>query len=216
MTKTAVNRTLESKLEQIGDSAQPVQTDDIAAVVEAVMQSLSGDVSLAEFRLYQELENLADYIQSAKREIAAIRPDDIRSRDIPMATDELDAVVDATAEATGAILDAAESLERVAASLEEQSGEEVRIIATRIYEACNFQDITGQRITKVVRTLKHIEGKVDALLTAFGELKTAAPATTAPEGAPPPGDDRSLLHGPQLPDEAKRQDEIDAIFANLK
>src|SRR5579863_10359433 len=212
MAKTA-NRGLEHQLEQIDQSAKPVQTEDIAAVVEAVMQSLSGDVSLAEFRLYHEIENLADYIQSAKREIAAIRPDDIRSRDIPMATDELDAVVDATAEATGAILDAAESLERVAASLDERSGEEVRTIATGIYEACNFQDITGQRITKVVRTLKHIESKIDALLTAFGELKSVPTAPAAEETAPPPSDEHNLLHGPQLPDEAKRQDEIDAIFA---
>lgn len=216
MAKTAVDRGLEHRLEQIGQSAKPVQTEDIAAVVEAVMQSLSGDVSLAEFRLYHELENLADYIQSAKREIAALRPDDIRSRDIPMATDELDAVVDATAEATGTILDAAESLERVAASLEEQSGEEVRTIATRIYEACNFQDITGQRITKVVRTLKHIESKIVALLTAFGELKSVTPASVAEAASSPSGDERNLLHGPQLPDAAKGQDEIDAIFANLK
>jgi chemotaxis protein CheZ len=216
MAKPAVNRTIERKLENIIASAPPAPTEDIAAVVEAVMQSLSGDVSLAEFRLYRELEHLADYIQSAKREIAAIRPDDIRHRDIPMATDELDAVVGATAEATGTILDAAESLECIAASIGEPAGEEVRTIATRIYEACNFQDITGQRITKVVRTLKHIEGKIDALLTAFGELKSTPTVVPAPEEVLPPGDDRNLLHGPQLPEEAKRQDEIDAIFANLK
>ncbi|HUK08662.1 MAG TPA: protein phosphatase CheZ [Stellaceae bacterium] len=214
MAKSAANRALEHKLEQIGGSAPGLQPEDIATVVEAVMQSLSGDVSLAEFRLYRELENLADYIQSAKREIAAIRPDDIRHRDIPMATDELDAVVGATADATGAILDAAELLEGMADSI--GGGEEVRAIATRIYEACNFQDITGQRITKVVRTLKHIEAKIDALLTTFGELKSAAPSSPEPREALPPDDERNLLHGPQLPDEAKRQDEIDAIFANLK
>jgi chemotaxis protein CheZ len=216
MAKPAGNRTIERRLGQIIASAPPAPTEDIAAVVEAVMQTLSGDVSLAEFRLYRELEHLADYIQTAKREISAIRPDEIRHRDIPMATDELDAVVGATAEATGTILDAAESLERIAASIAEPVGEEVSTIATRIYEACNFQDITGQRITKVVRTLKHIEGKIDALLTAFGELKSVAPAAPSPEEVLPPGDERSVLHGPQLPEEAKRQDEIDAIFANLK
>ncbi len=40
---------------------------------------------------------------------------------------------------------------------------------TQVYEACNFQDITGQRITKVVNTLKHIEEKVEALVSAFGD-----------------------------------------------
>jgi len=212
MAKQSEPSALTRKLEAAAAQAIPPETADIAAVVEAVMKSLAGDVSLLEVQLYRELERLADYIQSAKREIAAIRPDDIRSRDIPMATDELDAVVGATAEATGAILDAAEALERMADAMPE--GEKVREIATRIYEACNFQDVTGQRITKVVRTLKHIEEKIDALLTAFGDGFKSAPA---PIGESlPPGDERRLLHGPQLPEEANKQDEIDAIFARTK
>jgi len=215
MPRLAQNRALQRKLDELGAAMKPVETADIAAVVEAVMQTLSGDVSPAEFHLYRELEQLADYIQSAKREIAAIRPDEIRSHHIPMATDELDAVVGATAEATGTILDAAESLERMAETLDGSAGEEVRGIATRIYEACNFQDITGQRITKVVRTLKHIESKIEALLCAFGDLKPPAEAEPATE-APALSEDSRLLHGPQLPEDANRQDEIDAIFANLK
>ena len=203
---------LRRKLETAAAQANPAEPADIAGVVEAVMNNLSGDVSLAEVQLYRELQRLADYIQSAKREIAALRPEDIRSRDIPSATDELDAVIGATADATGAILDAAEALERMAETMPE--GDRVREVATRIYEACNFQDVTGQRITKVVRTLKHIENKIDALLSAFGDgLKGGA---TAAEETVPSDDDRRLLHGPQLPEEANRQDEIDAIFANTK
>ena len=211
--EAALKRTLETL-----DTSTVASTADIAAVVEAVMKSLSGDVSLTEFKLYQELQKLADYIQSAKREIAAIRPDEIRATHIPMATDELDAVVGATAEATGVILDSAESLEKVAGTVPAEPGEEIRNIATRIYEACNFQDVTGQRITKVVRALKHIEEKIDALLYAFGDgIKAPAAPAAAPEpAAPAPGDDSHLLHGPQLPQEANKQDDIDAILANLK
>jgi chemotaxis protein CheZ len=215
MTKeAAIKRTLET----IDPAEAQVSTADIAAVVEAVMKSLSGDVSVAEFKLYHELQKLADYIQSAKREIAAIRPDEIRATHIPMATDELDAVVGATAEATGVILDSAEHLETVAGKLEPAAAEEVRNLATKIFEACNFQDVTGQRITKVVRALKHIEDKIDALLSAFGEgVKAPAEATPAPEPAPAAaGDDSHLLHGPALPQEANKQDDIDAILANLK
>jgi chemotaxis protein CheZ len=197
-----------------GTDARQTDPADIAAVVEAVMKTLSGDVSLAEFQLYHELQRLADYIQSAKREIAAIRPDEIRAHHIPMATDELDAVVGATAKATGEILDAAETLERMAGTMAAPTGDEVRNVATRIYESCNFQDITGQRITKVVRTLKHIEDKIDALLSAFGEgIKAVAPPA---EEVLPPGDERNLLHGPQMPAAANKQDDIDAILANLK
>ncbi len=218
MTKMTKEAAIKRTLETIDPAEAQVSTADIAAVVEAVMKSLSGDVSVAEFKLYHELQKLADYIQSAKREIAAIRPDEIRATHIPMATDELDAVVGATAEATGVILDSAEHLETVAGKLEPAAAEEVRNLATKIFEACNFQDVTGQRITKVVRALKHIEDKIDALLSAFGEgVKAPAEATPAPEPAPAAaGDDSHLLHGPALPQEANKQDDIDAILANLK
>ncbi len=216
MTKMTKEAALKRTLETIDTSHTNASTADIAAVVEAVMKSLSGDVSLTEFKLYQELQKLADYIQSAKREIAAIRPDEIRATHIPMATDELDAVVGATAEATGVILDSAEHLEKIAGTVDAAAGEEIRNVATRIYEACNFQDVTGQRITKVVRALKHIEEKIDALLSAFGD-GIKAPAESAPvPSAPAPDDDSALLHGPSLPSEANKQDDIDAILANLK
>ncbi len=215
MSKTTRETALKRTLETLDTGATLADAADIAAVVEAVMKSLSGDVSLTEFKLYHELQKLADYIQSAKREIAAIRPDEIRATHIPMATDELDAVVGATAEATGVILDSAESLERLADAMPAGAGEEIRNIATRIYEACNFQDVTGQRITKVVRALKHIEEKIDALLSAFGEgVKAPAASTEADPAAR--SDERHLLHGPQLPEEANKQDDIDAILASLK
>ena len=211
MTKLTKEAALKRTLETIDASETHASTADIAAVVEAVMRSLSGDVSVAEFQLYHELQKLADYIQSAKREIAAIRPDEICETHIPMATDELDAVVGATAEATGAILDSAEHLEKIAGTLAAPPADEVRNVATRIYEACNFQDITGQRITKVVRALKHIEEKIDALLSAFGDGVKASAAS-----APAPGDESHLLNGPSMPSEANKQDDIDAILANLK
>ena len=189
----------------------PVDAAAIAAVVEAVVASLSGDMSVADLRLYHELEQLARYIQSAKREIAAIHPHEINRR-IPEATDELDAVVGHTAEATGTILDAAETMEKLAPSLPGEAGAAIADAVTRIYEACNFQDITGQRITKVVNTLQYIEQKIDALLAAFGDGIADAPPAPEPE---PVDENARLMHGPQLPQEANKQAEIDAILAEF-
>jgi chemotaxis protein CheZ len=186
-----------------------VDTTEVAAVVEAIVESLSGDMSIADLKLYRELEQLAQYIQRAKREIADIKPNDIRERHIPMATDELDAVVEATAEATGVILDEAEGIQKLAAALPPATGNKITASVTRIFEASNFQDITGQRITKVVKTLKYIEGKIDALLTAFGETVIGKQAAAL---RPP---DEDFVSGPQLPKAANSQDEIDAILASL-
>ena len=78
------------------ETRQPIDREEIAGIVTAVLTSMEGDVSSSDLKLYGELESLARYIQHAKREIAAIRPDDINSEHIASATDELDAVVGAT------------------------------------------------------------------------------------------------------------------------
>jgi chemotaxis protein CheZ len=186
-----------------------VDTTEVAAVVEAIVESLSGDMSIADLKLYHELAQLAQYIQRAKREIADIKPNDIRERHIPMATDELDAVVEATAEATGTILDEAEAVQKLTATLPPPVADKIAAAVTRIYEACNFQDITGQRITKVVKTLKYIESKIDALLAAFGETVVGKLSQTVKSP------DEDFVSGPQLPKAANNQDEIDAILASL-
>src|SRR3546814_20665853 len=82
---------------------------------------------------------------------------------------------------------------------------------TRVYEACNFQDITGQRITKIVKALQHIETKVDALLNAFGEeLEEQRKAARVATAGATPGENGSRLNAPQPPAERTQQDEIAA------
>ncbi|GIK99666.1 MAG: hypothetical protein BroJett029_38750 [Alphaproteobacteria bacterium] len=190
-------------------SAEPVNAAFVAGVVREIMATLDGDLSAADLKLYQEVEALAHYIREARREIAELETDEIRRRHIPAATDELDAIVAATEEATGAILDSAETIERVADDLDGEARDAVADAVTRIYEACNFQDITGQRITKVVKALQHIEQKIDALVERFGGAGAEAPQRRA--GA----DEGELLNGPALPGEAATQAEIDALLASF-
>ena len=186
----------------------------IAAVVESVMASMEGDLSAVNLKLYAELEGLARYIADAKAEIAALRPDEIRERHLPTATDELEAIVGATEQATNSILEAVESIESMTGRMEPEVSGQVTEAVTRVYEACNFQDITGQRITKIVKALQHIEAKVDALLAAFGE-EIEAYKQANPVPAEERASDGALLNGPQLPDEAAKQAEIDALLASL-
>src|SRR5260370_532283 len=97
--------------------------------------------------LLDEVYALGRTIETAKAEIAALKVDDITASHIPSATDELDAIVAHTAAATDEILEVCETLDRLA---DEQSGTaaaQLQDSTRRIYEACSFQDITGQRIT---------------------------------------------------------------------
>ena len=189
--------------------------EEIASIVETVVDSMHGDVSLDNLRLYRELESLAQFIRHARAEIAQIRPDEISDRHIPTATDELDAIIAATEEATGTILDSAELIEDQISSMTPECGEKISAAVTKIYESCNFQDVTGQRIGKVVATLKNIESKVDALVDAFGAEFAGAdnPPTnaTAEDGEQTDGE-ASLLNGPQLAGEGISQEDIDALL----
>lgn len=185
---------------------------DIAEVVNSVLASLRGDLSREDIRLYTELESLARYIQEAKAEIVAIRPDDINQEYIPRATDELDAIVAATEEATGGILDCAEQMEALSGSLAPGLAAEYRALVTRIYEACNFQDITGQRINKVVSTLKIIEERINAMLQALGHEDTGGDMDAQARAEAVSDPDETLLGGPQLPEKAISQDDIDALL----
>lgn len=179
----------------------------VADVVQAVVASMQGEIGAKELSLLREVEELGRTIASAKTEIAALRMDDITASDIPFATDELDAIVEHTAAATDAILGCCETLDEVAAALAGDPAARLKQATTRIYEACGFQDITGQRITKVVSTLKAIEAKVAQIMATFG-----ASADTPP---PPERASGGLLNGPQLPAAAMDQSDIDRLLASL-
>ena len=184
--------------------------DMVADVVRAVLTSMAGDLSGREMSLLTEVEDLGRTIANAKAEIAAVGVDDINDSHIPSATDELDAIVAHTASATEAILECCEILDTAANSADKDMAAKLTEVTTRIYEACGFQDITGQRITKVVATLKAIEAKVVHIVAAFG-----SPAKTAGGPLPPTGD-AALLNGPQLPAQAMDQSDIDKLLASFE
>lgn len=210
-----------------------ISREEIQQMAEQIIVSLHGDLTLSHIQLHHELSALAKFIEDARREVNSIRPSDIADTHIPNATDELGAIVGATEEATSTILDSCEKIEKLGEKMPKEVATEVLGSITRIYEACNFQDLTGQRIRKVVNTLEIIDKKVNDLIAAFSDkdFSFTKPVTdTAPgspgsqgSGAPPPKTetppskmaDSDLLHGPQLPEEAKRQAEIDAILASF-
>jgi chemotaxis protein CheZ len=192
----------------------PLTSEQVAAIVRQVISSLEGDVSAADLRFYSELEELARYIREAKHEIASIKPKDISTSFIPSATDELDAVVGATEEATNKIMDVCDEITAAAETVAADVKEKLVGCTTRIFEACNFQDITGQRITKVVETLKHIDTKIEALVKAMGEeIHRAGGEAHVPKHIHDADPEKGLLNGPQLPKNAVSQDEIDKLLS---
>ncbi len=188
------------------------RTNDIIRVIESIVETMEGDLSGPAIKLYHEFESLAIFIKKEKAEIASLCPDEIQAKHIPSATDELDAIVLATERATGDILDSAEKIEATFEEVSEDVRGKLNIATTAIYEACNFQDITGQRISKIVATLREIEAKIESLITAFSpQLPSANKAGDADSKKKP----ASLLNGPALPGEGKSQEEIDALLSDF-
>ncbi|MGH6892832.1 MAG: protein phosphatase CheZ, partial [Dongiaceae bacterium] len=205
---------LNARLAELQMQSRSPRREDVAEVMSEMLQSLEGDLSAVDLKVYAELEGLAKYILTAKREIAALRPDDITSEHLPNATDELDAIVGATEVATNGILQAMEVVEGLTAQMPAAIAEQVTNAVTQVYESCNFQDITGQRITKVVKALKHIEDRVEALVAAFGdEIQKYREAHPREEQRK--SNDEKLLNGPQLPEQAGNQADVDALLASF-
>jgi chemotaxis protein CheZ len=188
----------------------------VAEVVRAVLATMSGDLTATETALLGEVAELGRTIAAAKAEIAALSVNDITASQIPSATDELDAIVAHTASATEQILETCETLDRIAAELSDEAGRglsaQLQVATTRIYEACSFQDITGQRIGKVVATLKAIEAKVAHIIAAFAPRAPGGEAVPVPKEVPA----EPLMHGPQLPANAMAQSDIDRLLASFE
>lgn len=125
------------------EAGQVVAIADIADVVDSLLAALGGEVPGKAEELAHGLASLSEYIQLARQEIASIRPDEVKDEFLPRATDELDAIVEATAEATNSIMDAVEIVEDVMGRASGDDSAKLMDATTRIYEACTFQDITG-------------------------------------------------------------------------
>lgn len=174
------------------------------------------------YALRQEIDAMKAAITQTKREIASLYKSDEQGKGMRRVAGELDAVVSATEEATGSILSGLEDIETHANMLRASggskgSGDEIGAILDRVvsmYEACNFQDLTGQRITKIVNVLKFVEERLDRMIDVWGGLDAFQELIQHEAIAPALDDEKALLNGPKLEEDAGHvsQDDIDSLF----
>ncbi len=189
------------------------EKDQVVQIINSVISKVGGTGDLSRDAIFKELGDLKKIIEDARAEMRQAGASDIKGKHIPTATDELDEVVKATAEATGTIMDACDVIQEKAGAAGGENGDAIGAEVMKIYEACSFQDITGQRITKVVTSLKAIEEKVDNLMAVLGGASSGAAASAVSEDART--GDEALLNGPQMPDQAMGQEDIDDLLSEL-
>jgi len=155
-----------------------------------------------------ELSEIAEYISHLREEIGALRANEMSRDRIPMAHEELGSVVAATAGATNTIMEAAEAMLGLPDGPGYREAVEERI--NTIFEACAFQDITGQRIAKVVESLRLFEQRLARFVGAVKARDTASIDPT--ERTRRARAEDLMLNGPQADGAVPSQDDIDALF----
>jgi chemotaxis protein CheZ len=149
-----------------------------------------------------------DPVADFKRSLAALVADD-DGRRLTRAAAELGAAIESMEKATQVVLAAAESIDdgmRMSSSGKAQDAgrahaPEMRQRIAQIYEACNFQDLAGQRIGKVIALLTHLEEQLAHVVAGIEH----APAGDMRDG---------LINGPRLDGAAGHVDQrdVDLLF----
>src|SRR3954470_217506 len=127
-------------------------------------------------KLKVELDLIHDAINRTKREIATLHGKSFDGGEMAKVNGELGAVVGGTEQATQQILEATEAIDNAATALSKNTSpdqqkllsEEIQERVISIFEACNFQDLTGQRISKVMTTMKFIENHINVMMEIWG------------------------------------------------
>ncbi|HEY6257124.1 MAG TPA: chemotaxis protein [Xanthobacteraceae bacterium] len=172
-------------------------------------------------KLKSETDSIHRAISRTMEELASLQFGAFSEAGEGRASRELDAVVNSTERATQQILEAVEAIDEAANTLsaslrheqEQALASDIRDHVVRIFEACNFQDLSGQRIGKVLATLKFVEDRVARMLEIWGGRDALKDYTAAVVVAPGNGENK-LLAGPKLDGDPGHlsQHEIDSMF----
>jgi chemotaxis protein CheZ len=179
-------------------------------------------ISLAEEdRLKRELLGLFGHMSKMRRELATLHGEN--TKNFASMADTLDAIIESTEQASNTILESMEDIEAIAGELRTNTDAAAapqlcdRIVdrVNQVFEACSFQDLTGQRVTRVVNALKFVEDRVNTMIRMWGkdELAEVFEELKRESELPKEDDpDKALLHGPQRANVAMPQNDIDKLF----
>ena len=158
---------------------------------------------IAEAQAYKhELGLIYAAVERTRNEMTALGAEAQSSEQTARARRELAAIVGGTEQATQSILQAAEEIDQAANALsasvkgshDQGLAHDIQDRVVQIFEACNFQDLTGQRVAHVLATLKFVEEHVARLLAIWHGVEQFTPVVFDEEA----GGDRRFLNGPKL------------------
>ncbi len=196
---------------------EPEQCEDELKALRALAEQRDSVAAEAVDLLKRELTTIRDTIMRNNRELGLLINDG-KERRMLRAADELRASVDGMDNATQKILSSVELIDDSARALasslkndyERGLAQDIQDHVVQIYEACNFQDLAGQRISNVLSIMTMLEDQIASVLDRFS---TVTGASQSP-GKATFASDNALLNGPKLDDDTGHasQADIDAMF----
>lgn len=180
----------------------------LAKQSEALVSTMSDVFRRIDARWITQFRSIYDAIGEAKAEIRSIRPLEMATHRLPTATSEMDAITVDTESATHTILASAEAVMAMP-STDAAAKAAVDNEIMKIFEACTFQDLTGQRVSKIVHLLGQIEERITRLVDTLGVHDGEDHDPVSPE------EQRRrdlLLNGPAVGGPETDQAAIDAMF----
>jgi chemotaxis protein CheZ len=160
--------------------------------------------------LHREVDAVARYVTRLKREIGALRPTEIYRDRLPAAHGDLTTIKETTASSVNVIMSAAEAMLTSKASSLDAYRAEVESKVMQIFEACSFQDLTGQRVERI----DELVGQMERRLQRFALAVNAADSAVGYDRETITREARRevlIVEGPQN-DAATDQGAIDKLF----
>ncbi|SDQ78994.1 protein phosphatase CheZ [Pseudovibrio sp. Tun.PSC04-5.I4] len=203
-------------LEESREKSSEVTLTDIMGLAEVMTGSMGSIIEHIQPAVTLELAEIGAEIARMKAEIGKLRVTDMRDNHIPEAGRELDAIVSSTEEATHTIMTAAELIMAADPDDRDTYQNVVNDQVMEIFQACAFQDITGQRISKVVGALNTIDQRVANFVERLRLEQEVQSDSHSGETEDERRKRELILHGPQHAGEGVSQDEIDALLGEVQ
>jgi len=191
--------------------------EDIVALAELSAESLKNFYQSIDNNIYSEIRGYSDHLSVLKRNISRLKTGDSGTNRISRAIGDLQEVVSTTENATDTIMEQAEEMLSLSMDPTNPNAYQAAVTnhVTSIFEACSFQDLTGQRIQRVVTSLERLEERLNQINEVLN-LQAGSTSNLSIMETETTEDKRqreNLLHGPSSDGEGVGQSLVDAIFA---
>lgn len=192
-----------------GKDSKMLDNQQFEAILKEFSDTIGSYVSVEEKSiLSNQINNVLSQITNLKAQTFQMGSDILKDNYIPDISVELHSVIAQTEKSVEGILDVSDAIRNISTgNVSADTKEDLMINSTKLLELCNFQDLTGQILQRIIKRLTTIETTIGNIF----HILRQDPRVILTEIVEPVKTD-SLLNGPQTEEERPSQSEVDDLF----